>query len=102
MDQTSHLKAKKQALMNWQNGLGNTVGRQKLLLKDSLYVIKIIDVQNLPEQEAIDALKEIELMYSLDSPYIVQYIDSFVENQMVNIIIEYCPSGDLNSTILKQ
>ena len=87
--------------MNGLYGLGNTQGHQRLLLKDNLYVIKIIDVQNLPEKVALEALKEIELMYTLDSPYIVQYIDSFVENDMVNIIIEYCPCGDLNAAIEK-
>ena len=50
----------------------------------------------------MDALKEIELMGTLDSPYVVGYYDSFIDNLKINLVIEYCPQGDLNAYILKQ
>lgn len=33
-----------------------------------------------PEKVGLEALKEIEIMGSLDNPYIVGYIDSFIED----------------------
>lgn len=41
-------------------------------------------------------------MGNLDSPFVVGYIDSFINEQKINIVIEYCPMGDLNSMIEKQ
>lgn len=41
-------------------------------------------------------------MQRLDSPYIVGYFDSFIDDQQINIVLEYCPFGDLNSVIVKQ
>jgi NIMA (never in mitosis gene a)-related kinase len=37
----------------------------------------------------------------LDSPYIVGYYDSFINDQNINIVIEYCGHGDLNSLVEK-
>lgn len=53
-------------------------GRQ--LLQDNFYVIKEIDVGNVPEQVANEALGEIEIMGPLESPYIVGYYDSFIDD----------------------
>ena len=64
-------------------------------------MIKVIDVAKVPAEVGLEALKEIDFMQGLDSPFIVGYIDSFIDDQMINIIIEHCPYGDLNSLILK-
>jgi len=72
------------------------------LLKDNFYVIKVIDVAKVPQEIGLEALKEIEMMGGIDSPYIVGYFDSFIDDQKINLVIEYCPNGDLNSVIEKQ
>lgn len=76
--------------------------QSRSLLKDHNYVIKVIDVAKVPEEIGMEALQEIETMGTLESPYIVGYYDSFIEDQKINIVIEYCPLGDLNSYIEKQ
>jgi serine/threonine protein kinase len=41
-------------------------------------------------------MEEIDLVKSLDSQYIVGYIDAFIDSDLsINIILEYCPNGDL-------
>jgi serine/threonine protein kinase len=41
-------------------------------------------------------LEEIDLLRDLDSPYVMGYIDSFIDIDLsINIILEYCPEGDL-------
>jgi serine/threonine protein kinase len=82
-----------------KNG-SNTEGRY--LLQDEYYVIKVIDVAEVPEKVGMEALNEIEIMGSLDSPYIVGYIDSFIADQKIHIVLEYCAVGDLNSLVEKQ
>jgi NIMA (never in mitosis gene a)-related kinase len=41
-------------------------------------------------------------MGPLESPYIVGYYDSFIDEQKINIVIEYCSQGDLNRVVEKQ
>ena len=55
----------------------------------------------MPEEVAVEALNEIEMMAKIDCPYIVGYFDSFIDDQKINIVIELCPHGDLNSLIEK-
>lgn len=38
----------------------------------------------------------------MESPYIVGYFDSFIDGQKINIVLEYCMVGDLNSLVEKQ
>lgn len=38
---------------------------------------------------------ESKILSSLNSQYIVKYYDSFLENNHMNIVMEYCESGDL-------
>ncbi len=49
----------------------------------------------MPKEVALEQLLEIELLAELESPYIVTYYDSFIEDTMINIIMEYCQHGDL-------
>ena len=35
-------------------------------------------------------MQEIELLGELDSPYVVGYLDAFIEDTKINIIMEYC------------
>lgn len=76
-------------------------GGTRFLLKDEFYVIKVIDVAEVPEKYGIEALQEIATMGNLDSPYVVSYIDSFIDDQRINIVLEYCPMGDLHTLIEK-
>mmetsp|Transcript_19262 Transcript_19262/g.18398 ORF Transcript_19262/g.18398 Transcript_19262/m.18398 type:complete len:122 (+) Transcript_19262:465-830(+) len=52
------------------------------------------------KEQALSAMEEISMLGSLSSPYIVSYIDSFVQGTKVNIIMEYCELGDLQSLIV--
>ena len=49
--------------------------KQRTLLADQSYVIKVIDTSASMKADAIDALMEIDLMARLDSHFIVCYFD---------------------------
>jgi serine/threonine protein kinase len=55
----------------------------------------------MPKKEALQAMNEIEIHGQLsESPYIVKYIDSFISGaNKVNIVMEYCSGGDLQSML---
>jgi len=44
---------------------------------------------------------ESNILSSLNSKYVVKYFDSFIENNCLNIVMEYCDGGDLG-IFLKQ
>ena len=48
-------------------------------------------------------MNEILVQGLIDSRHIVKYIDSFVDsNATLNIVMEYCSRGDLNSYLLNR
>jgi serine/threonine protein kinase len=47
-------------------------------------------------------LKKVNILNQLDNPYVVKYYKSFIENNYLNIIMEYCDGGDLSSFIKGQ
>ena len=65
-------------------------------------MIKVVDVSEVPDNIANEALQEIEVMCKMDSPYVVGYLDSFIDGQKINIVLEYCMMGDLNVQVEKQ
>jgi len=47
-------------------------------------------------------IREVSILASIDSPYIVRYMDSFLENNHLFMIMEYCEKGDLITYIENQ
>lgn len=56
----------------------------------------------MPKKYALQAMEEIHILGLLSSPYIVKYIDSFVSETKVNIVMEFCDHGDLESYLLNK
>ena len=54
--------------------------QNKTMYEGNFYVIKVINVGILPQEMQFEALNEIDFMQSVNSPYIVGYFDSFIEN----------------------
>lgn len=92
-----------------QNMLGQSISNSisnsnqiRQLFLDQLYVIKEIDTSKMPKEIALEQMMEIEMMGELDSQFIAAYLDSFIEDTKINIIMEYCQNGDLQSFIKRQ
>lgn len=55
------------------------------------------------EEESLRAIEEVEMQGRCNSPYVVKYYDSFIDDDgNINIVMEYCDIGDLHSYIEKQ
>ncbi len=62
-------------------------------------MIKELQTDLMPKEAAFQAMEEIPMLGSLSSPFVVGYIDSFISDEKVNIIMEFCEGGDLQGLI---
>ena len=60
------------------------------------YVLKQISLFKLEEKKKQEIKKEAELLSKIKSKYVVKYEESFEYDDKLNIIMEYCESGDLS------
>ncbi len=60
------------------------------------YVVKVISIYNLSNEEKQKVEKEAKFLSSINSPQVVKYYDSFIEGSDLYIVMEYCDGGDRN------
>ncbi|PFH32910.1 NEK kinase [Besnoitia besnoiti] len=65
-------------------------------------VIKAIDVTRMTPKERQGCITEVQLLASLEHPFVVRYLDSFMDRNTLKIVMNYCADGDLTSVIEKQ
>ena len=65
----------------------------------ALKLIKIFDMEN--EKQRDSCLKEVQFHQSLDNPYIVKYLNWFIDNKLneLFIAVEWAEKGDLKLVI---
>ncbi|GLE03250.1 hypothetical protein PINS_up019176 [Pythium insidiosum] len=63
------------------------------------FVIKKIPMELLSEQEKQQSFREVELLSKLKHPNVVEYKESFVEGNVIHIVMAYCDGGDLAGRI---
>ncbi|KAJ9105543.1 hypothetical protein QFC19_003525 [Naganishia cerealis] len=70
-------------------------------LLPKLFALKAIDMRNLNAREEECLQRELNIHASLDHPSIVKFVDVShnVEQQMLYVILEYCPGGTLSDLI---
>ena len=68
---------------------------------DMIVALKRIDYGRMQSKEKQLLINEVNILKSLKNKHIVRYLDRFVEKdkKIINIIMEYCPGGDLQSLI---
>lgn len=66
--------------------------------QDQLYALKLVD--RLDHKKLSALKKEESILKSLDSPLIVQYIDSIVTPTLYGLVLEYVPSQDMFDYIM--
>lgn len=66
------------------------------------YVLKQISLFNMNKAQIDEVKNESKILASLNSVFIVKYYDSFIDNNNLNIIMEYCDGGDLSHLLNNQ
>ncbi|CAG9467759.1 unnamed protein product [Pedinophyceae sp. YPF-701] len=67
----------------------------------SLFVIKRLFVDERPESDRTDVMNEIIVLSQLHHPNIVAYYGSFIEDGVLNVVMEYADNGSLSDHITK-
>lgn len=71
-------------------------------MDNQVYVIKQIrGIRTMSKEEQQEALREVQILSSLDHPNIVKYYDSFIctGGSSLNIVMEYASSGTLHDRL---
>ncbi|PHJ25401.1 serine threonine protein kinase [Cystoisospora suis] len=65
-------------------------------------VIKSIDVTRMSPKERQSCITEVQLLARLEHPFVVKYLDSFMDGNFLKIVMNYCADGDLAGVIDKR
>ena len=66
------------------------------------YAVKVIETRDLPKNELKDALNEIRLMASFESPFIETFYEAKIVGTKLFIVTEFAQYGDLDTLIRKR
>ena len=82
-------------------GAYSTVYTVKRIEDDKIYALKKVKINKLNKKEHINALNEVRILASINSPYVIGYKESFIDelDQTLCIIMEYADDGDLYQKI---
>jgi len=76
-------------------GRAYLVSCKKAGKEKNMLVMKEIDMHKMDSRERKNAEVEAHVLSSLKHPYIVKYSESFVHDQVLCILMDYCEGGDL-------
>ncbi|KAJ1634285.1 kinase-like domain-containing protein [Pavlovales sp. CCMP2436] len=63
--------------------------------------LKKMSLKAMGELERTRALQEAKLLYQLNHPNIVAYVDSFVAKSKLYLFMQFCEGGDLDARLVK-
>ena len=65
----------------------------------TVFALKQVPLTGLKRHEREEAIDEARMLSRLASPYVIQYLDSFVEADTLNILMEYASGGTVHSLL---
>ena len=80
-------------------GSYGTVYTVKSLLNSNIYVMKKMEINHLKHRQQQECYREVSILKKVSHRNIIKYYSSFLENEILYIIMEYAELGDLYSLI---
>mmetsp|Transcript_16830 Transcript_16830/g.27674 ORF Transcript_16830/g.27674 Transcript_16830/m.27674 type:complete len:473 (-) Transcript_16830:374-1792(-) len=84
-------------------GKGSYGSVYKVLRKsdDKEYALKEVNIKPMSQKEREEAVNEIRLLASINSPFVIGYYEAFCEGDKIYIVTEYAENGDLSRKVKK-
>lgn len=83
------------------SGSFGTVYKVRRIEDNNTYVIKSVRIVDLSYKEQSEAINEVRILSQMNSKYVVKYFDSFISEDSLHIVMEYCNKGDLQNLLKK-
>eukprot|EP00291_Cryptomonas_curvata_P007313 CAMPEP_0172193952 /NCGR_PEP_ID=MMETSP1050-20130122/25279_1 /TAXON_ID=233186 /ORGANISM="Cryptomonas curvata, Strain CCAP979/52" /LENGTH=125 /DNA_ID=CAMNT_0012869643 /DNA_START=207 /DNA_END=580 /DNA_ORIENTATION=- len=80
-------------------GASSVVFKARRKADGQVYCVKEIDLSVVTPEEEEGALQEVHLLASFDHPYVIRYYDSFVDDEVLHIVMEFASHGTLSDRI---
>eukprot|EP00292_Cryptomonas_paramecium_P018032 CAMPEP_0113715356 /NCGR_PEP_ID=MMETSP0038_2-20120614/33218_1 /TAXON_ID=2898 /ORGANISM="Cryptomonas paramecium" /LENGTH=102 /DNA_ID=CAMNT_0000642617 /DNA_START=147 /DNA_END=452 /DNA_ORIENTATION=+ /assembly_acc=CAM_ASM_000170 len=80
-------------------GASSVVYKARRKMDGNVYCVKEIDLSVVTPEEEESALQEVHLLASFDHPYVIRYYDSFVDDEVLHIVMEFAAHGTLADRI---
>ena len=80
-------------------GSYGTVYTVKSLINSNIYVMKKMDLNHLNPRQQVECYREVSILKKVSHKNIIKYYSSFLEKNILYIIMEYAELGDLYSLI---
>ena len=90
----SEITSEFEILQEMGRGAFSTVYKIKSKKNDQIYCLKKLNIKKTPNKE-----NEINILSKLNHPNLVKYISSYLDDEGVYIIMEFCSYGDLYSLL---
>ena len=80
-------------------GSYGTVYTVKSLINSNVYVMKKMEINHLKHRQQQECYREVSILKKVSHKNIIKYYSSFLEQEILYIIMEYAELGDLYSLI---
>ena len=67
-----------------------------------LFARKEMRFRGVPPAEQLAAEREVRLLRELKNPFVLAHVDSYIDDDCLNVIVELCENGDLGKAIQAQ
>jgi len=76
-------------------GASSVVFKARRKADGKVYCVKEIDMSAVVPEEEEQALREVQLLASFEHPYVIRYYDSFLDDEILHIVMEWAEHGTL-------
>ena len=80
-------------------GASSVVFKARRKADGKVYCVKEIDMSAVVPEEEEQALREVQLLASFEHPYVIRYYDSFLDDEILHIVMEWAEHGTLNDRL---